>query len=188
MQSHRLVIVDTLGKVLPPGIRTDDYVSMVDLLGPLQEAALEYHCCLLLIGHNRKNVSDDAIDNPVSSIGIVSTMDTIWQLSKRPQTKETVLQMGGRDIEARELFVSWDASVCSWNLAGSDAGKIRPDSELERVAMSVKVLGYANSGTIATHAGVKPGNASRALGQLEVMGTVKLEPRGKEHWYRYTSV
>jgi RecA-family ATPase len=98
----RLVVIDTIQKVKPHASnRGNAYEQDYQIYGPLQQLALDYRCCILLIHHNRKSASknpDDSLEMISGSTGVTGSVDTILMLQRARMGDMATLSLTGRDV------------------------------------------------------------------------------------------
>lgn len=123
----RLVIVDTLGRIRTPARGNGtSYAEDYDELARFKAVADEFGICLLLITHLRKMSADDPFDQVTGTAGITGAADATLLLKRARGEQTAILHATGRDIEERELALSWKS--CVWQITG-DAEDLRLSDE-----------------------------------------------------------
>lgn len=111
----RLVVIDTLTRLRPPRIRgADSYEEDGTLGSMLQSLAHKYHVAIVAIHHSRKAKAFDLTDAVLGSTGLTGAADSIAVLTRKGRPPETTLTITGRDIDERELQLSFDEATCKW--------------------------------------------------------------------------
>lgn len=118
----RLVIIDTLGRAMPPGGSRDPYAFATRTLGPLQRLGLDRDLAVLIIHHNRKGGSEsgDAFDEIHGSTALLGVADASLVLRRQRQTPHGSLHVTGRDIDEAELSVELDPGSGRWSVTVPD--------------------------------------------------------------------
>lgn len=115
-----LVILDTLGKVMPRTLPGEtDYQRDYRVAGSLKRLCDDRPgMSLVVVHHDRKAASDDFVHSVSGTNGIAGAADSIILLS-RPRTEgEAILSVTGRDVEEAEYAVTMAGG--HWTLNGSD--------------------------------------------------------------------
>jgi len=129
----RLVVIDTLQKVRPRRTRnTDKYEDDYSDIAPLKELADKYHCAIVVIHHTRKAGASDPLDEVSGSTGLTGVVDSVFVLKRERGRADAVLHVSGRDIEERELAITFDEQTGDWTLAG-DAEAFRLTWERQEI-------------------------------------------------------
>jgi hypothetical protein len=111
----RLVIIDTLAKVRPPtpahlGMYEADY----EALGALKHLADTYAIALVLIHHLRKQAAADVFDQVSGSTGLTGAADGTLILNRDRGSGEAVLHVTGRDVDERQVHLTFDRERALW--------------------------------------------------------------------------
>lgn len=127
----RLVVIDTLARVRPPRKRNSDiYSEDSQAAAEIQKVALRYHVAIVLVHHLRKAEDPDPLAMVSGSFGLTGVADAILVLKRGRNTKDAVLSVTGRDIEERELSLSFSDGF--WTLLG-DAAEVRRSQERQAI-------------------------------------------------------
>lgn len=115
----KLVTIDTFGRFRPRRGRTDDiYSADYGDLQQLHSLASLYELAILLVHHERKETSEDALDNILGSTAMSGAADSILILKRQSRTNSSaVLYVSGRDIPDQEHALSFEDGV--WTYAGN---------------------------------------------------------------------
>jgi AAA domain len=192
LQAHseaRMVIIDTLQKVRPPGnpkasLFSNDYI-VGELLIPLAE---KYDVAIVLITHVRKMDAEDPIDLISGSLGLSAGVDGYMVLRRSPgQPDMAFLTVVGRDLdEDRELALKWHQQTATWHIEG-DAERFKLSPEQRRVVELLIEHGPLDTKALAErlHPGI---TITSTKDSREYDATKKLcyKLQAKDHIYRRT--
>jgi hypothetical protein len=125
-----LIVIDTLQKVR--SLSNDNaYASDYRELGILKTLADKLGIAILLIHHLRKQFDDDPMNMVSGTTAITGAVDSSFVLKQDKRgSNNAVLICDGRDIEYRELKLTFDKSTHTWQLL-SDSIE-HPESKLDR--------------------------------------------------------
>ena len=117
-----LVILDTLGKVMPPALAGESsYQRDYRVGGALKHLADDHRgACLLTNHHDRKAGSDDFVDRVSGTHGLAGSADTVVVLAREREQPEGLISVTGRDVMESTYAVSFDGSSGIWSLDGED--------------------------------------------------------------------
>lgn len=147
-----LVVIDTLSRVMGRKRDQDSTADMTDFLAPLQEQAFARHACILPIEHHRKPSNDpsDMIDDISGSTAKAAVPDGIMGLYRKTGEATAILKVTGRDIQERDLSLTWDALRFQWRIeAGPGLSTIQ-----RQIIEAARILKEATSASIAHQMGV----------------------------------
>jgi AAA domain-containing protein/uncharacterized protein DUF4326/putative AbiEi antitoxin of type IV toxin-antitoxin system len=185
-----LVVIDTLGKVMPPAVLGESSYGRDYRVGStLKRAVDEYPgAALLVLHHDRKATSDDFVDAVSGTHGLAGAADTIVVLA-RERTEETgLLKVTGRDVIEGEYAVEFKDGI--WSLVGGDlaaaaagAVTVRATENLAEVSTSIVKLAAEHPGGIRASdvvaaLGIADGNAKDYLARLARSGRLARLGRG----------
>jgi hypothetical protein len=122
----RLVVVDTLEKIRPPGGAGPLYSADYLAIAGLHRIASEKNLAIVVVHHDRKADGEDPFDTVSGTLGLVGAADTVLVLKRRPTG--TVLYARGRDIEESETAVQFNKATCKWTILGPVAEVCRSDA------------------------------------------------------------
>jgi AAA domain len=120
-QAAPLVVLDTLGKVLPPALLGESSYQRDYRIGTtLKRLADERPGMTLLVNHHdRKAGAEDFIDSVSGTHGLAGAADTVIVLTRSRQAADGRLKVTGRDVPEGEYSVRFvDGST--WTLDGAD--------------------------------------------------------------------
>jgi RecA-family ATPase len=171
-----LVILDTLGKVLPPTQMGEDRYQRDYRMGSaLKRIVDEVPGMTLLINHHdRKANAEDFVDAVSGTHGLAGAADTIIVLARDRQEAAGLLKVTGRDVAEGEYAVRFsDGAV--WELAGQDLEVAREKAQTVRATAGVsdrmlEVVLYAYEHP----EGVRRGDVAKALHMDPKAATVYL--------------
>ena len=133
-----LVILDTLGKVLPLAALGEGPYQRDYRIGGQLKAVCDRRPGMSLLGlhHDRKASSDDFVDAVSGTNGIAGAVDTVIVVSRPRNEPAATLKVTGRDVTEREYLATFQD--CHWRLVG--------DSLAEAVAAAETLRATANLG------------------------------------------
>lgn len=135
----RLVVIDTLGRILPSGKRNNNqFVDDYQFIGKLQKLAIEREFALLVIHHIRKEGAEYALDRVAGTTGITGAADSIWVLDTGKGEASAILHVTGRDIETQELALNFDNGL--WSILG-EASEVTLSQERQEVIQILNEFG-----------------------------------------------
>lgn len=115
------VIIDTLGKVMPPALNGESsYMRDYRIGGALKRLADDHAGSAVVVNHHdRKAGSDDFVDSVSGTHGLAGSADTVLVVSRNRQETEGTVKVTGRDVPENEYALTL-ASGMFWTLAGGD--------------------------------------------------------------------
>ena len=110
-----LIVIDTFQMIRNTGCEIS-YASDYNEVEVIKKLAEELKITILLVHHLRKQGDSDPFNMLSGTNGLAGGVDTMFVLdkSKRCSTNAT-LYCSGRDIEDREIELSFDKDSCTWN-------------------------------------------------------------------------
>ena len=186
-----LVILDTLGKVLPPTqLGEDRYQRDYRVGSALKRIVDEVPGTTLLVNHHdRKASAEDFVDSVSGTHGLAGAADTIVVLTRDRQEVLGKVQVTGRDVAEGEYAVYFrDGAV--WELHGHDLEAAREKAQAMRATSGVSdrmldVVMYAyehpegvRRGDVATALDLDPRQASVYLSRAVAANRLKRAERG----------
>jgi AAA domain len=114
-----LVILDTLGKVMPPTIPGESPYQRDYRVGSALKHLVDDRpgAALVIAHHDRKANADDFVDAVSGTHGLAGAVDTVIVLARARQEHGGLLKVTGRDVEENEYAVTLKAGS-TWELAG----------------------------------------------------------------------
>lgn len=115
-----LVIIDTLGKVMPPSQPGESaYQRDYRVAGRLKVIADQRPgLAVVVLHHDRKATADDFVDSVSGTHGLAGAADTIIVLARQRQADEAVLKVTGRDVPEAEYALTLTGG--EWVLDGAN--------------------------------------------------------------------
>jgi hypothetical protein len=174
----RLVIIDTLGRVLPPGIDTNAYGETYEFLGDLRAIACNLHCAIIVTHHCNKKTAEDPYDEILGSTGIQGAVDTSIVLRRGRGAADAILHLTGRDVEEQELAIQFDESI-GWILLGDAKAYAQTKERREIIDLLLSSAEPLGPKEIAEALEKSPGSIRRLLGKMEDEREIQRVDRGK---------
>jgi hypothetical protein len=174
----RLVIIDTLAMVRMPN-RKDltAYDADYQAVRELRTLAHEKGVAIVLVHHLRKAEADDAYDTVSGTLGLTGAVDTVIVIRRNGES--TVLHARGRDLEAIEKAVQFEAETCTWTILGEARDVQQSDQRTAIVEALTEAGEPLGPNQIAAAAGMRAPNVRKLLGKMRRDGTVTKATRGK---------
>ena len=132
-----LVILDTLGKVMPPATPGESsYQRDYRVAGRLKRICDDHPgMALLVLHHDRKAQSDDFVDGVSGTNGIAGAADTIMVIA-RPRTEERgLIKITGRDVSENEYAVRVEGGY--WSIVGDDLATSAAEAQTIRATANL---------------------------------------------------
>lgn len=188
-QPYRLVIIDTLGRLLA-GLDQRVTGDVTQTYGALQKLAMAADVAIVGVEHHRKTAGQawsDVIGDIMESTSKPGAADAVLGLYRERGKSEAVLKATGRDLDEAELALTFDRQLACWQYVGT-AETVRADSEKGRVLEAIRTLTelgeLTTTAAIAETAGMDRGNASHVLADLLEAGRVRKAAKvGREQPY-----
>ena len=121
----RLVVVDTLGKIMPPPYQGETtYQRDYRVAVALKRRADERPGLTIAVNHHtRKALADDFIDSVSGTNGLAGAADTIIVVTRARGRADGILRVTGRDVIEADYAVSFRYPC--WMLDGADFAEAR---------------------------------------------------------------
>jgi hypothetical protein len=132
-QAEPLVVLDTLGKVLPPALQNETTYQRDYRVGSALKRIVDNSpgATLLVNHHQRKAGAEDFVDAVSGTAGLAGAADTVIVLSRNRQEAAGLLKVTGRDVAEGEYAVTFkDGAV--WELDGHDLATAREKAQKVR--------------------------------------------------------
>lgn len=162
---HATVVLDTLGKVMPPALPGESSYQRDYRIGStLKEIVDQYPGSSLVVNHHdRKAGGDDFIDAVSGTHGLAGAADTTVVLARNRHETNGLLKVTGRDVAEGEYAVKIVDGV-AWMLDGFDLEAAARQASAVRAAAnlgdrSADVLAFV----VAHPDGVTPSQVEKAL-------------------------
>ena len=116
-----LVVIDTLGKVMPPSMMGESSYQRDYRVGSaLKELAdSSPGLAVVILHHDRKASAEDFVDSVSATHGLAGAADTITVLCRKRQAVEGALKVTGRDVPENEYALTLKDGT-AWQLAAAD--------------------------------------------------------------------
>lgn len=124
VEDPALVIVDTLGRVMPPALPGESAYQRDYRVGARLKRLADDRTglCLLINHHDRKAGADDFVDAVSATHGLAGAADTILVLTRPRQETEGTLKITGRDVREAEYALQM-VDGCAWRVYEGDLGR-----------------------------------------------------------------
>lgn len=145
-----LIVLDTLGKVMPPAQPGEGAYSRDYRIGSALKATVDAWpgSTLLVVHHIRKLAGDDWMDSTSGTNGLNGAADFTLNLSRKRNEDNGLLRVTGRDVIEAEYAVT--VTDGRWTLDGAELAEAAAKAEQARAAAnlgdrSAQILAYVNS-------------------------------------------
>lgn len=151
--SARLVVVDTLKRFrAKTNGRRNAYDEDYEALAPLNDLAIKYGVCIVIIHHTNKiRLSDDPTDRASGSTGMLAACDGMIVMERTRGQADSILHVFHRDLEDAKVAIKSDPDL-GWKFLGDAAEYAR--TELQDQIVGV-ILGAGRP--------LRPGDVAPAL-------------------------
>lgn len=179
-----LVVVDTF-QMVRGGDAELSYASDYEDVRLLKQLADELDVALLLVHHLRKRGDSDELNKLSGTTGITGAADAVFVLDKSERLlDEARLVCTGRDIESRELKLSFDKTDCVWNLVSDsiEQSSLSLPDELQALVELMRARGSFSgentdlARTVSEHSGLSV--SAKGLKQMMNKWQSRLEREG----------
>jgi hypothetical protein len=185
-----LVILDTLGKVMPPALAGESSYQRDYRIGTALKhiAETEPGCSVLTNDHDRKATADDFVDAVSGTHGLAGAADTTVVIVRARSEQDGLLKVTGRDVPEGEYAVTFTGS--DWHLDGHDlvdaARTARTRAAAaglgDRSADVIEIVNRHPDGigptAVAELLGIEPKHAGTYLARLAAAGRIVKPGRG----------
>ena len=160
------VVVDTLGRVLPPAFTGETpYMRDYRVMSTLKAVADAFPGATLLLNHHdRKAVSADFVDSVSGTNGIAGGADSVIVLTRPRDDPAGLLQITGRDVTEAAYALTFERGI--WELDGSSLDDAADRARERHATMGLSDRSADVVAFVTTHAatGVRPAEVAKALG------------------------
>lgn len=177
-----LVILDTLGKVMPPALQGETTYSRDYRIGGTLKRLADSNpgSAIVTNHHDRKAGSEDFVDRVSGTNGLAGAADTIVVLSRDRGESVGTIHVTGRDVTEGEYAVSFDGSTGVWSLDGADLDDAAAKARQRKVTDGLdekarSVIAYVNDHP----EGVHWKDVERDLGETEARYLARLHAQGR---------
>lgn len=190
IEGSPLVILDTLGKVMPPSANGESTYSRDYRIGAqLKRIADERPGMTLLVNHHdRKANAEDFIDAVSGTHGLAGAADTVIILDRKRHEATGNLKVTGRDVEEGEYSLKFDAGA--WVLNGATLAEAAQRANSERqvsgvgarmadvIALCGQYPGGVDAAFVAEKLGIEANQARVYLYRAKEAGRLDSPKRG----------
>lgn len=160
-----LVVLDTLGKVMPPALPGEGAYARDYRVGSRLKGLVDAHpgSALLVVHHVRKAGSEDWMDSTSGTNGLNGAADFTVALTRPRNKTEGTLKVTGRDVPEGEYAVTVEGG--QWALRGTSLADAARRAEQTRAAAGLGDRSAEILALVAEHPqGVAPKFVADALG------------------------
>lgn len=147
-----LVILDTLGKVMPPSQPGEGAYQRDYRIGSALKRLVDEHpgSCLLVVHHTRKAGSEDWMDSTSGTNGLNGAADWTMNLSRSRNDNAGVIRVTGRDVAEGEYAVTCSEGI--WSIDGQALADAAQKAAQNRLTSGVgdrsaEIIAYVASQT-----------------------------------------
>ncbi|PJI55855.1 hypothetical protein CTI14_01340 [Methylobacterium radiotolerans] len=133
-----VVILDTLGKAMPPAVSGESSYERDYRVGGMLKAIADSApgAAIVVVHHTRKADSVDFLDAVSGTQGLAGSADTIVVLSRERLSKDATLRVTSRDAAEGEYRISLEG-VGTWTLAGGSLADAAHSAQTARATSGV---------------------------------------------------
>jgi AAA domain/Transcriptional regulator, AbiEi antitoxin len=183
-----LVVIDTLGKVMPPPMPTETTYGRDYRVGGRLKAIADARPGLAVVAshHDRKAGSEDFVERVSGTNGLAGAADTVIVLARKRQSPDGLLMVTGRDIPEGEYAITM-SDAGTWALDGDTlaqaaaAARHRAEASEGLSDLTVQILGFIRDAGQVTAGQVTAAygeNSRRYLTRLVDTGRLERVGRG----------
>jgi AAA domain/FaeA-like protein len=117
-----LVVLDTLGKIMPPALIGESSYSRDYRVGGVLKGLADGQpgSALVVNHHDRKAGSEDFVDKVSGTNGLAGAADTIIVVARQRHEANGIVEITGRDVREGRYAVTFDGKRGLWSLNGDD--------------------------------------------------------------------
>jgi RecA-family ATPase len=132
-----LVVVDTLGKAIPPCLSGETtYSRDYRVMSELKDIVDKYPGAAIVVNHHdRKATTADFVDSVSGTNGIAGGADTVIVLTRDRNQSDGLIQVTGRDVSEGEYAVQFEGGF--WALEGGSLATAADAAEERRAGIGV---------------------------------------------------
>jgi hypothetical protein len=172
----RLVAIDTLARIRDRRVRSASlYDADYDTIAALADLANRRRVSVCVVHHTRKprEAAEDPFDTISGTQGLSGAADLMMVLKKPQAGGLGRLSITGRDVQERELSLSWCPDSCLWTVEETEATTPNERAALEALREAGRPLAPAE---MALRLGKTREAAKKMLQRMAEAG--KLQPAG----------
>jgi Bifunctional DNA primase/polymerase, N-terminal/AAA domain len=177
-----LVMLDTLGKVMPPALMGESSYGRDYRVGTSLKRAVDEQpgSALVTNHHDRKANSEDFVDRVSGTNGLAGAADTIIVITRPRHENDGVIQVTGRDVAEGQYAVVFDGPRGLWTLDGNGLAGAAATVAQRRANEGLDDRSRAVIGYVNKHPeGVRWGDVKRDLGEDEARYLSRLYESGR---------
>ena len=174
-----LVLLDTLGKVMPPARAGENQYGRDYRIGSVLKAPVDKYpgCTVLAVHHDRKASGDDFVDSVSGTHGLAGAADFVLVLDRKRQETGAILKVTGRDVHEAEYAI--DMRDGSWTLQGRSLDEAAQAVGQQRAAAGLGARSTQIVDIVHAHPrGIGPTAVGVYLGRLSDAGRINKAGRG----------
>lgn len=174
-----LVVVDTLGKVMPQAMPGESsYQRDYRVAGRLKRIAdSKPGLSITALHHDRKAATEDFVESVSGTNGLAGAADTIVVLARKRQAQEALLMVTGRDVPEAEYGMVMDNGL--WRLDGANLGEAKDAAQQRQDAAGLGDVSVGILQFVREHPdGCKAGDVVAKFGRDAYQYLSRLEERG----------
>ncbi|HHV63231.1 MAG TPA: AAA family ATPase [Firmicutes bacterium] len=169
----KLIVIDVLKRIRP---REKPNRNLYDVdyeaIALLKNLADSHKVSMLILHHTSKRDAEDFTDSPSGSTGLSGAADAVWVLKRSRGQADAELLITGRDIEEKEIALTFDLQTGGWTILG-DAEEYRMSKERREILKTLREAGEVlTPKAIADQLGRKETNIRFLLNKLVQEGQV----------------
>lgn len=176
-----LVVLDTLGKVMPPALQGESAYQRDYRIGTALKRIADSHPGLAMsaVHHDRKAAAEDFVDSVSGTNGLAGSADTIAVLSRRRGESDGLLKVTGRDVPEAEYALRLEDGT-QWVLDGATLGEAADTATRREDTRSLGDKSKEIVEFVAQHAGpVKAADITAKFGRSAAEYLRRLEESGR---------
>ena len=145
-----LVIVDTLGRVMPPALVGESAYQRDYRVGAALKRVADDNpgSALVVNHHDRKAMSDDFVDSVSGTHGLAGAADTILVLTRQRHESTGLVKVTGRDVAEGEYGLKFDAGA-RWLVDGNGLAEAAAKATRDRATRASEIERATSSSTWA---------------------------------------
>jgi len=175
----RILVIDTLARVKGKGSRDDDsYSADSRIMEGFQEIAMRRDLAVIVLHHVRKAPGTDIFETVSGTYGLTGPADGILVLQRVRGEADAKLHITGRDVEEREIALSFDGRAGAWKMLG-EARHYAQSTERRTIVETVTAQPGLTPKAIAEAAGVKRDSCRHLLIRLRDEGQLRSDASGR---------
>lgn len=162
-----MVVVDTLGKVMPPASQGESAYQRDYRVGSALKAQADARpgLAVMVLHHDRKANAEDFVDSVSGTHGLAGAADTIVVLSRKRQSPEGSLKITGRDVPENEYALKVIEGK-AWQLDGADLAAAAATARTREDARAISDVSAQVLDAIRQHPeGIRAGDLTGRFGR-----------------------